>query len=141
MPVVSPKSRNTRQKQAIVKALQQSSRALSMEEILAAGREHYESLSERTVFRQLRDMMDVRELVRVYLPGQPARYELPTGRHCPHFICRRCNQVYVLPDETPEIIPTYPCPPGFSLEGEEIIFYGTCADCKPGDKAPAPQPL
>ncbi len=49
-------TRQTRQKAALFEALQASGRALSMEEILERGRAHYEGLSERTVFRRLREL-------------------------------------------------------------------------------------
>lgn len=123
-------TRQTRQKRAIFAAIQASGRALSMEEILERGREKYSRLSERTVFRQLKELMDEHQLVRVYLPGQPARYELPTFEHRPHFICRKCGQVYVLPDEIPDIASNYTPPEGFHIDGEDVVFFGICPECQ-----------
>ncbi len=127
-------SRNTRQKEALAHVLDDAGRALSMEEILSEARKLHPTVSERTVFRRLADMMADRELLRVYLPGQPPRYERPTWQHRPHLVCRGCQQVFVLPTETPTLLDTYPCPPGFQLVGEEVTFYGYCPDC------PKPEP-
>jgi len=111
--------------------LREAERPLSFEELLERAREHYPRLGERTVFRNVREMLDDFSLVRVYLPGQPARYELPTGDHCPHFICRKCNNVFKLPEETPDILPDYAAkiPSAFIPEGEEVIIYGVCQKC------------
>lgn len=127
----TPPFRRTRQREAIYSALGDAERPLSFEELLERAREHYPRLGERTVFRNVREMLDDHSLVRVYLPGQPARYELPTGNHCPHFICRKCNNVFVLPEETPDILPEYAAkiPDAFVAEGEEVIIYGYCREC------------
>ncbi|GHC00960.1 Fur family transcriptional regulator [Cerasicoccus arenae] len=131
MPDDSPTFRRTRQREAIYAALGQAERPLSFEELLERSRQHYPRLGERTVFRNVREMLDEHSLVRVYLPGQPARYELPTFNHCPHFICRKCNNVFVLPEETQDILPEYAAkiPPAFIPEGEEVIIYGYCLEC------------
>ncbi|MGF1450639.1 MAG: Fur family transcriptional regulator [Opitutales bacterium] len=128
----TPATRQTRQKEALERALSDAGRAKSMDDILREGRSHYPGLSERTVFRRLKELMAEGKLVRVYLPGHPARYEVPTHQHRPHLVCRKCEQVYVLPAETPSLLENYPVPEGFSLEGEEVVFYGTCPECQPG---------
>lgn len=110
--------------------LQEAGRPLSWEEVLAGARARAPRVGERTVFRNLREMMDEMLLVRVYLPGQPTRYELPTGEHRPHFICRKCGQVYQLPGETPEVMSGYTPPPGFTIEGEDVVFFGSCPACQ-----------
>ncbi|WP_309381741.1 Fur family transcriptional regulator [Cerasicoccus frondis] len=127
----APTFRRTRQREAIYQAISSAERPLSFEELLERAREHYPRLGERTVFRNVREMLDDHTLVRVYLPGQPARYELPTGNHCPHFICRKCNNVFVLPEETPDILPEYSSkiPSNFVPEGEEVIIFGYCRKC------------
>lgn len=127
----APTFRRTRQREAIYNALSEAERPLNFEELLERARTHFPKIGERTVFRNVREMLDEHSLVRVYLPGQPARYVLPTGNHCPHFICRKCNNVFVLPEETPDILPGYASkiPPEFIPEGEEVIIYGYCREC------------
>ncbi|WP_269542371.1 Fur family transcriptional regulator [Cerasicoccus fimbriatus] len=129
----APTFRRTRQREAIYNALSEAERPLNFEELLERARMHFPKIGERTVFRNVREMLDEHSLVRVYLPGQPARYVLPTGNHCPHFICRNCNNVFVLPEETPDILPGYASkiPPEFIPEGEEVIIYGYCRECPP----------
>ena len=121
--------RQTKQREAILSTLQEAGRPLSWEEILTGARERCPRVGERTVFRNLREMLDEMLLVRVYLPGQSALYELPTGEHRPHFICRSCKQVYQLPGEAPEIMKDYTPPHGFQIEGEDLVFFGLCPGC------------
>lgn len=124
-------TRRTVQREAIHVALESAERPLKFEELLERAREHFPNLGERTVFRNVRDMLEEHQLVRVYLPGQPARYELPTGDHRPHFICRKCNNVFILPEDSPDILPDYQgkIPDAFIAEGEELIIYGYCREC------------
>jgi len=123
--------RRTRQREAIQAALEEAERPLKFEELLERARRRFPRIGERTVFRNVREMLDEHTLVRVYLPGQPARYEIPTGDHRPHFICRKCNNVFVLPEETPDVLPAYrdKIPDAFIPEGEEVIIYGECREC------------
>lgn len=116
--------RHTRQREAIYTALREAMRPLSFEELLERARRHYPKIGERTVFRNVRELLDEQALVRIYLPGQPARYELPTWSHRPHLVCRKSGKVFILPVEAPDLIPLMPPMEDFVLEGEEVFFYG-----------------
>ena len=118
--------RMTKQRAAIYKVLEDASRPLSIEEILKAARIEYSGLGERTVFRHLKEMTQEFKLVRLNFPGQPNRFELPSGTHHPHVICRNCQKVFDLYTETPNLLEQYPSPSEFKLDGEEVIFYGRC---------------
>ena len=59
-------------------------------------------------------------LVRVYYPGQPALFELPTGKFLPHFICRSCQQVYYFEEEAPDV--PYDPPANFRIESQKWCF-------------------
>jgi len=121
----------TKQRAAIFDVLRQAERPLSIEEILRAARSQYPGLGERTVFRHLKEMTQEFKLVRLNFPGQPYRFELPSGTHHPHVICRSCQKVFNLERETPNLLEHYPSPAEFELDGEEVIFYGRCRipDC------------
>ncbi len=124
-----PGVRQTKQKAAIARALEEAGRPLSLEEVMEGARAYYPTLSERTVFRALKEMMESMLVARVQFPGQPVRYSLPTGSHSPHFVCRGCQKLFVLPYETPALDSFYQGPEGFLKTGEEIVFYGYCPEC------------
>lgn len=123
MPEVTPQ-RRTRQREAIYTALREADRPLSFEELFERSRRIYPKIGERTVFRNVRELLDEQALVRIYLPGQPARYELPTWSKRPHLICRKTGNVYILPIDVPELISQIGELKDFVLEGEEVVFFG-----------------
>jgi len=122
--------RKTRQREAIYQALDAAPGPLSLEEILAAGRKAYPALGQRTVYRNINEMIEEGSLIRLEFPGLATRYERPAeaGRHHPHFVCRVCGKVFDLPGETPDIAGQYEAPPGIILDGEEVLFFGQCTD-------------
>ncbi|MFK7959137.1 MAG: Fur family transcriptional regulator [Phycisphaerales bacterium] len=72
--------RRTRQGTAILTAIQAAGRPLAPQEILDAAGQHVDSLSQATVYRQIRRLIDDGTIREVVLPGMPARYELdPAG--------------------------------------------------------------
>lgn len=119
-------TRMTKQRAAIHAVLEKADRPLSIDEILETAREHYPKLGERTVFRNLKEMTEDYQVIRLNFPGQPHRFEIATGKHHPHVVCRDCHKVFDLETETPDILSQYPSPPEFKLDGEEVLFYGTC---------------
>lgn len=126
---------HTRQRDAILKVLELGQGPLTAEEIHVRARPLCEGLGERTVFRNLHQMVALGKLVKVSFPGQPPRYERPSLTHHPHLICWGCSQVFDLPGETPEVISRCTVPPGFIVRGEEVVLYGWCPAC--AHKAPA----
>lgn len=70
--------RHTRQRQAVVDALARSGQALSPQDLLAQAKSAVPSLNLSTVYRQIKALQDAGQIVRVELPGQPARFETPS---------------------------------------------------------------
>ena len=120
--------RQTRQRKAILTVLREQGRPLTVEEILRFGRRHVPRLGMTTVYRSIREMLGEGVLLGVQYPGQPTRYELPAQSDHIHFICNHCRKVHDLPLSQTEI--SLSLPRGFVAEGQELIVYGTCADCR-----------
>ena len=88
--------RSTRQRRAILHALAQSGRPLRPIEILELGQKEVPGLGLTTVYRNIRQMTADGSLVRVYYPGQPALFELPTGKFCPTLSAARASRCITL---------------------------------------------
>lgn len=150
--------RHTRQRQALLDALARSGQALSPTELLTLAREAVPSLNLSTVYRQIRGLLDAERVVRVELPGQPARYEIPptpesagarsraptakarrgghdhgpqsSSGHHHHFHCVACDRVF----------PIHACPgpmnhlapAGFEVQHHDLTLRGRCASCVSG---------
>ena len=149
--------RHTRQRQSLLDALAQSGQALSPPDLLALAKSAVPSLNLSTVYRQIKGLLDAGRLVRVELPGQPARYEMaPSGeatahghasgaatphahsahavpQHHHHFHCVQCDRVY----------PIHACPgpmnhlapAGFEVQHHDLTLRGLCAACVTGATA------
>ncbi|NBD37461.1 MAG: transcriptional repressor [Verrucomicrobia bacterium] len=122
--------RRTRQREAIEEVFQASRRPLAPGEVHEAALPAYPGLGLRTVYRQLKDMVDEGLIVGVDYPGQPLRYEWVSEKDHAHFICRRCRRVYDLEVDVPDVEIT--APRGFTVMGQETVFYGLCPECGEG---------
>lgn len=98
-------------------------------------------LSLSTVYRQLKDLLDDDEVVRVDLPGQPTRYEAlcelahgEANHHHHHFHCDACERVYPIhacPGHMDDLAPQ-----GFQVQRHDLILHGRCAECATGAATP-----
>lgn len=118
----------TRQREVILDVLREAGRPLTREEILRFGRQKIERLGSATVDRAIREMTAEFYIIGVEFPGQPRRYELPAKHEHPHFVCRKCERVFDLPVamQLPMITP----PKGYLITGGEVIYSGTCPECR-----------
>ncbi|NUN95068.1 MAG: transcriptional repressor, partial [Candidatus Omnitrophica bacterium] len=80
-----------------------------------------------TVYRTLKSLLEEGSVVAVEMPGQALRYEAAGKEHHHHFHCRGCGRVFEV-EGCPTGIGRL-TPPGFRLEGHEIVLHGLCPDC------------
>jgi len=126
--------RNTRQRQAVLDAIDHAGRALTPSEILALAQNTVASLNLSTIYRHLNALQDDARIVKVMLPGQAARFEAPcagghheVAHHHHHFHCSGCDRVYALhacPGSMQDLAPK-----GFVVQAHEITLRGLCAEC------------
>ncbi|HVP38512.1 MAG TPA: transcriptional repressor [Candidatus Saccharimonadales bacterium] len=121
--------RNTSQRRAIQRVLQESARPMGPREILEAARRHIPGIGIATVYRTLKRAVEEGSLAQVDLPGEPPRYEMSGRNHHPYFRCRSCNRVFGA--RTGPKVPANLVPPGFQVEGHALYLYGLCSDCVP----------
>ena len=134
--------RNTRQREAVLAAIEHAGRALTPGEILALAQASVASLNLSTIYRHINALQDEARIVKVLLPGQAPRFEAACGatdddaqHHHHHFHCNACDRVFALhacPGSMQE-----PAPAGFVVEAHEITLRGRCADCAAGRRAGA----
>lgn len=129
MPTRKKRTHATRQRAAIGAVLEAAQGPLAAEEVWELARKEHEGLGLRTVFRNLQEQVEEGALLKVNFPGHPPRYERPSARHHPHFVCLACERVFDLPGETPEVRPLCELPAGFVAEGAEVTFFGRCDGC------------
>ena len=119
--------RRTRQRLAIEEVFQKEARPLSPPEVFEISKRTLPQIGLRTIYRQLKDMAEEGLIVGVDYPGQPLRYEWVSHGHHAHFICRKCDRVFDMQIDVPDV--DIKAPKGFEVTGQETVFYGNCPDC------------
>lgn len=150
--------RDTRQRRAVLDALAGSGRTLSPPEILSMAQTQAPSLNLSTVYRQVKALEEVGEVVKVQLPGQAARFEArcrhePAGsapRHegteahlhaegqgSDHGSGHDHHHHHFHCTVCDQVVPIHGCPgpmqdlapPGFRVERHDLVLHGRCAAC------------
>jgi Fur family ferric uptake transcriptional regulator len=120
-------TRQTPQRNAVREALAGGSGPMSAKEILDAAAAQAPGIGMATVYRALKLLADEGLVAIVEIPGQPPRYELTGQGHHHHLYCRGCSKVFEImqcPGDFADL-----CPPGFKVEGHELVLFGLCPEC------------
>lgn len=119
--------RQTQQREAIRRALEQADRPLSPREIHALARRGVRALGVATVYRTIRAFLSEGVLAAVTVPGDAPRYEVAGKSHHHHFHCRKCDRVFEM-EGCPGPL-KHLAPAGFSVQGHEVTLFGLCPSC------------
>jgi Fur family transcriptional regulator, ferric uptake regulator len=120
--------RRTRQRETIEGIIERAGGPLTVAEILERAQQELPGLGIATVYRTINLLQEAGRLDSVVLPSGDTRYE-PTGLgHHHHFQCRRCGEVFDLPD-CPVHLPKRTLPGGFVVEDHEVTLFGRCPGC------------
>ena len=126
--------RNTRQRQAVLDAIDHAGRALTPNEILELAQTSVATLNLSTIYRHLNALQGDARITKVMLPGQAPRFEAncageshEEAHHHHHFHCSSCDRVFALhacPGSMQDLAPK--C---FVVRAHEITLRGLCAEC------------
>jgi Fur family ferric uptake transcriptional regulator len=119
--------RQTPQREAIRSLFTQDGDPLSPQEIMDQASEIVPTVSMATVYRTIRSLEELGEIVPVELPGEPPRYEMAGKDHHHHFMCESCGKAFEV-DACPGNL-SHMTPDGFRLTRHDITLYGTCKAC------------
>jgi len=119
--------RQTNQRKAIVRVLDEAEQALSVEDVLERGRNLVASLNRATVYRNLRALTDGGMARRIVHPELGTLYEREGKPHHHHFHCRRCDRLFEVAGCALDVSGSAPA--GFHTESHEVFLYGTCPAC------------
>lgn len=119
--------RQTRQRAAILQAIEEADRPLTPQEIHEGAGLRLPKLGLATVYRAIRGLTEDGLLTAVPVPGEPDRYEAAGKPHHHHFYCNACARVFEMsgcPGPLNRLAPS-----GFEVEGHEVLLYGRCETC------------
>jgi Fur family ferric uptake transcriptional regulator len=124
---MSTVKRQTRQRAAIVTAIEKMDCAFTPQEILCRAQRACPGLGIATVYRSIRDLVANGHVRQVVVAGGAPRYERTDVRHHHHFHCESCGEV--TPLEGCSLKKNYRLPSGFKASSHDITFTGTCPTC------------
>lgn len=122
----------TRQRLALLAALNQSETPLTAEELYMRMRQDFATLSLSTIYRTLDTLCEKQMVNRsVLMDGGRALFEIMPETHCHNLICTVCHK----------IVPIRDCPlgayedsiaktTGYTISGHKLEVYGICPSCR-----------
>jgi Fur family ferric uptake transcriptional regulator len=114
--------RDTKQRFAIKRAIAEANRPVGPKEILALASKEVPNLGIATVYRNIKTMVEQKELDAVNLPGQADRYQLP-GQQSKHlFICEKTDSVFNLDLNLEDL--KIELPQDFKLKSFQVVCFG-----------------
>ena len=121
-----PKERETRQKKAILKYLDNNTTHPTAEEVYEAVKREIPGISIGTVYRELKKMSEKRIIRKI--EGKRKRFDYNTSNHA-HFKCSKCGAIF---DVDYKI--DYKKLRGFEIKSHDLTFNGICEKCKGDEK-------
>jgi Fur family ferric uptake transcriptional regulator len=119
---------------AVLKALVNQPHS-TVDQIAGEVRLELGSVSTQAVYDVLRACVGVGLVRRIEPAGSSALYETRTGDNHHHLVCRTCGAV----TDVDCVVGAAPCLQpsdldGFDVDEAEVVFWGTCADCRASEK-------
>ncbi|MBK1828967.1 Fur family transcriptional regulator [Haloferula rosea] len=120
----------TAQRLAVLRAVADTPHATA-DQVAEIARKQIGAISKQAVYDALRILAEKGLVRRVQPAGSPALYEDRTGDNHHHLICRTCGKTV----DVDCAIGDTPClsaadDMGFLIDEAEVIYWGTCPDCR-----------
>ena len=122
--------RKTIQRSLVLDAVNKLHNHATADEIYDAVIIEHPNISKATVYRNLNTLSEMGEIRKLEIPGGADRYDHCTHNHC-HIKCDKCGHLFdVDMDYISGLESNIRDTRGFDFTGYDIIFRGTCPDCK-----------
>lgn len=122
--------KNTKQREAILKAIKNSKIPLSAEEVYERIRGDFPKIAVSTVYRNLEKFEENTLLRREILNDGVLRFS-SVEQHEHYLVCVICKRRIALHDcPLFEIEEKLSRETGFEIEGHSLSIYGKCSDCR-----------
>jgi Fe2+ or Zn2+ uptake regulation protein len=122
--------RLTRQREAVLRIIQQADKHLTAQEVYDRVRQQLPGIAYGTVYNALSYLMGAGLIQIVNVGNGPALYDQNLNRH-DHLVCRHCGKVldYVFRD-LEQAMDKVAEATGFRIERAQALFVGLCPDCQ-----------
>jgi len=121
--------RHTIQRQLIFGAVKELDMHATAEQIIEHLARKYPSIGRATVYRNLSQMADSGELLRVGCFYGSTHYDHNCHEHY-HFICTDCRRIFDVEGSLSDVSKRFKNTVGFDIDDCNISFSGFCWECK-----------
>ena len=122
--------RNTIQRQIVLSTVRKLRIHPTADDVFQEIQKEHPSISKSTVYRNLHQLVENKEIRLVSLPESPERFDGGLVQHY-HFKCKTCNEVFdVNMEYLCEINNIVQNMYGFKVEDHDVIFQGICSKCE-----------
>lgn len=131
----------TPQRQAVFDALYGDEGHPTADAVWARVREQMPTVSLRTVYQALNDLVELGEVQAVSVGTGAARFDPNISSHH-HFVCRSCERIDDVTASAPRLTSSLRTDAdtaidGYAVDTAEIIFRGLCAACAADNRQPS----
>lgn len=120
-------SRNTKARLAIIESLRIAGRPMSVSEILESASTKRADINKSTVYRFIKQLMQVDEVVAISINAHATLFELKGAKPHHHFTCNECLTTFCL--ENQEVNLRTLLPQGFEVGSSSLLLSGRCPGC------------
>ena len=123
-------TRKTKQRQAILKVLRDTDCHPTAQWIYEQVRQEIPHISLGTVYRDLKLLKKMGEILELDFAGNLTRFDANTSQHH-HFYCKKCHSIF----DIDELVDTQvdervADENGFEVFGHRMDFFGLCRECR-----------
>ncbi|MEG1547542.1 MAG: transcriptional repressor [Clostridia bacterium] len=102
----------------------------SADELYALLRVDHPGISLATVYRNLNQLVECGQIMRISVPHCADRFDAVNDGHY-HMTCESCGHIDDIPREAvPDVCKAATAATGLDIHGSKLIFYGVCNACK-----------
>lgn len=125
----------TKPRLAVVQVLEAGPHHLSPSEVYERAQQLHPSLGQTTVYRTLELLTQLGALRATYMGDASQRFHRTTDGHHDHCVCSACGDVMEVGEcFLGSALEKIERETGFQIEGHFLELYGTCPDCKTGER-------
>jgi Fe2+ or Zn2+ uptake regulation protein len=118
----------TPQRRLIYQALEGNTSHPRVEDIYDKVRAIIPDISLATVYKTLRELVDMGELLEIKYDGEQSRFDPNTEQHN-HLVCTRCGRMEDVLQHFPGLDLNETERRGFRIKQSEVVFWGICPTC------------
>lgn len=119
----------TPQRRLIFKALEGNDRHPTAEVIHNQVREVFPDISLATVYKTLRELVEMGEILEIKHEGESSRFDPRTDSHS-HLVCEGCGRMEDVSQTYPDLQMPETDRHGFRIHRNFVVFYGHCPQCQ-----------